>query len=100
MWILFLKEPCSSGRSLLLFSSTPRNETGDMPRENCQTVCNAMMDYSMVKCKLTEPRIGTGYTFSERSKFHGFFSDPLKWRIWSRYQASTVRRKRFFKTAG
>ena len=33
-----LKEPCSPGRGLLLFSSTPRNETGDMPRENCQTV--------------------------------------------------------------
>ena len=30
-----------------------------------------MIDYSMVKCKLMEPRIGTGYTFSERSEFHG-----------------------------
>ena len=26
---------------------------------------NAMIDYSMVKCKLMDPRIGTGYTFSE-----------------------------------
>ena len=33
-----LKEPCSPGRGLLLFSFTPRNETGDMSRENCQTV--------------------------------------------------------------
>ena len=33
-----IKEPCSPGRGLLLFSSTPRNETGDMPRENCQTM--------------------------------------------------------------
>ena len=34
------KEPCSpiARRGLLLFSSTPRNETVDMPRENCQTV--------------------------------------------------------------
>ena len=32
-----IKEPCSPGRGLL-FSSTPRNETVDMPRENCQTV--------------------------------------------------------------
>ena len=32
------KEPCSPGRGLLLFSSTPRNETGDLLRENCQTV--------------------------------------------------------------
>ena len=23
----------------------------------------------MIKCKLMEPRIGTGYTFSERSEF-------------------------------
>ena len=30
-----IKEPCSPGRGLLLFSSTPRNETGDMLRENC-----------------------------------------------------------------
>ena len=30
-----------------------------------------MIDYSMVKCKLMEPRIGAGYTFSERSEFHG-----------------------------
>ena len=30
-----------------------------------------MIDYSMVKCKLVEPRIGTGYTFSEQSEFHG-----------------------------
>ena len=36
-WRLF-KEPCSFGRGLLLFSSTPRNETSDMPRENCQVV--------------------------------------------------------------
>ena len=56
-----------------------------------------MIDYSVVKCKLMEPRIGTGYTFSERSEFHGFFSDPLKWRILTRYQASTLRWKRFFK---
>ena len=27
-----------TGCILLLFSSTPRNEMGDMPRENCQTV--------------------------------------------------------------
>ena len=33
-----IKEPCSPGRGLLLFSSTSRNETVDMPRENCQTV--------------------------------------------------------------
>ena len=26
------------GRGLLLFSSTPRNEAGDTPRENCQTL--------------------------------------------------------------
>ena len=32
---------------------------------------NAMIDYSMVKCKLMEPRTGTGYTFSEWSEFHG-----------------------------
>ena len=31
-------EPCSPGRGLLLFSSALRNQTGDMPRENCQTV--------------------------------------------------------------
>ena len=37
-YLMFLKESCSPGRGLLLFSSTPRNETGDMPRENCQTV--------------------------------------------------------------
>ena len=30
-----------------------------------------MIDYSMVKCKLMEPRIGTGYTFSKQSEFHG-----------------------------
>ena len=30
-----------------------------------------MIDYSMVKCKLMELRIGTGYTFSEQSKFNG-----------------------------
>ena len=30
-----------------------------------------MIDYSMVKCELMEPKIGTGYTFSERSEFHG-----------------------------
>ena len=35
---LDIKEPCSPGRGLLLFSSTARNETGDMPHENCQTV--------------------------------------------------------------
>ena len=35
-----------------------------------------MTDYSMVKYKLTEPRIGTGYTFSERSEFHGFLVTP------------------------
>ena len=36
---IFLKDPVHApGRSLLLFSSTPRNKTGDMPRENCQTV--------------------------------------------------------------
>ena len=29
-----------------------------------------MIDYSIVKCKLMEPIIGTGYTFSERSEFH------------------------------
>ena len=33
-----VKEPCSPRRGLLLFSSTPRNGTVDMPRENCQTV--------------------------------------------------------------
>ena len=33
-----IKKPCSPGRGFLLFSSTPRNETGDMPRENCLTV--------------------------------------------------------------
>ena len=33
-----LKEPCSPGRGLLLFSSTPPNETGDMPRGDSQTV--------------------------------------------------------------
>ena len=38
-----------------------------------------MIDYSMFKCKLMEPTIGTGYTFSERNEFNGFFSDPLKW---------------------
>ena len=27
---------------------------------------------------------------------HCYFSDPLKWRIWTRYQVSTVRWKRFF----
>ena len=32
---------------------------------------NDMTDYSMVKCKLMEPRIGTGYTFSKQSKFNG-----------------------------
>ena len=31
---------------------------------------NAMIDYLMVKCKLMEPRIGTGYTFSEQSEFY------------------------------
>ena len=30
-----------------------------------------MIDYSMVKCKLMEPRIGTDYTSSERSEIHG-----------------------------
>ena len=71
------KETCLSGCGLLLFSFTPQNETGDMPRENCQnSASNAMIDYSMVKCKLMEPRIGTGYTFSERSEFYSFFSDP------------------------
>ena len=35
-----------------------------------------MIDYSMVKCKLKEPRIGTGYTLSERSEFHDFFATP------------------------
>ena len=25
----------------------------------------------MVKCELMEPRIGTGYTFSERGEFYG-----------------------------
>ena len=29
-----------------------------------------MLDYSMFKCKLMEPRTGTGYTFSEQSEFH------------------------------
>ena len=55
-----------------------------------------MIDYSMVKCKLMEPRIGTGYTFFEQSEFHGFLATPLKWRILTRYQASIVRWKRFF----
>ena len=36
-----------------------------------------MIDYLMVKCKLREPRIGRGYTFSERNEFYGFFIDPL-----------------------
>ena len=35
-----------------------------------------MMDYSIVKCKLMEPRMGTGYTFSERSEFHAFLATP------------------------
>ena len=30
-----------------------------------------MLDNSMFKCKLMEPRTGTGYTFSEQSEFHG-----------------------------
>ena len=48
-----------------------------MPRENCQNSSNnAMIDYSMVKCKLMEPRIGTGYTFFEQSEFHGFLATP------------------------
>ena len=66
-------------------------------RKLSNSASNAMIDYSMIKCKLVEPRIGTGDTFSERSDFHALFSDPLKWRIWTRYQASTVRWKRFFK---
>ena len=36
-----------------------------------------MIDYLTVKCELMEPRIGTGYTFSERSEFHG----PRKYSI-------------------
>ena len=32
------KEPCSPGLGLLLFSSTPRNETDDKPRKKYQTV--------------------------------------------------------------
>ena len=36
--VVAVKKPCSPGCGLLLFSSTPRNETGDMPRENYQTV--------------------------------------------------------------
>ena len=30
-----------------------------------------MIDYSMVKCKLMEPRIGTDYTLSDGSEFRG-----------------------------
>ena len=71
------KEPCSPGRGLLLFSSTPRNDTLKLSN----STSNAMIDYSVVKCKLMEPRIGSGYAFSERSEFHGFVSDPLKWWI-------------------
>ena len=33
-----VKEPCSPRRGLLLFLSTAQNKTGDMPRENFQTV--------------------------------------------------------------
>ena len=64
---LRLKEPCSPVRGLLLFHPLHAgNETGVMPHENCQnSASNATIDYSMVKCKLMEPRIGTGYTFSE-----------------------------------
>ena len=32
------KEPCSPGRGLLLFLSTPHNKTGDMSHEHCQIV--------------------------------------------------------------
>ena len=55
-----------------------------------------MIDYPMVKWKLMESRIGTGYTFTEPKWISRLFSDPLKWRVWTRYQASTVKWKRFF----
>ena len=67
-----IKEPCSPGRGLLLFSSTPRNETGDMPHENCQIVPNAnkwKQELEQVVLSLKEVN------------FTAFFGDPLKWQI-------------------
>ena len=37
---------------------------------------NAMIDYSVVKCKLMESRISTGYTFSQRSEIQAFLATP------------------------
>ena len=59
-----LKNPIHLG--VVGYCFHPLHGTDDMPRENCQTcsTSNAMIDYSMVKCKLMEPRIGTGYILS------------------------------------
>ena len=43
----------------------------------CRPVHLRVVCYCFHKCKLMEPRIGTGYTFSKQSEFHGFFRDPL-----------------------
>ena len=71
------KETCLSGCGLLLFSFTPQNETGDMPRENCQnSASNAMIDYSMVKCKLWNQELEQVILFLNEVNFTAFLATP------------------------
>ena len=93
---LLLKNPVHLGVVCYCFHPHTEWNGGYATWKLSNSASNAMISYSMVKCKPMEPRIRTSSVLSLNEVNFTPFSDPIKWRIWTRYQASTVRWKRFF----